>query len=328
MPASGWYVENMLRDYPFQTRTLPLPDSGPTFNDLPQSVLVDFGATLADSAGFLPGEHTVYLARIARLGSIVTIDFRTDAPGAAGTVLRFQRAIGFEFTVGFSDAVYDGDTPVGLCDAEVPWWGFAATGNLDVLTTLIPDGDELLFDPSLWQVEPAQLQSLARTYVAGVTVGNFPRTQATPPGECDQPVINSDIVLSGRCLQGTIRLQEGYNCSLRQDTRLNGVVLSAAVGAGDGEPCDEQPYNDEESLPEGSQFYSGGPGCGEVLKTINGVGGRNLVILAGPGIRVYASDVQPNTLVIDRTLEDFALCFPAGSSESASSSSSSSSSSA
>jgi len=132
-----------------------------------------------------------------------------------------------------------------------------------------------------------------------------------PPDGCgslSSSAGSDEPILAASCMRGNIKWKEGYNCSIRQDNRDNAIIIGAGQGAGEGEPCDEVPLYEGEAPPEGSPHLSGGPGCSEVVKTINGIGGRDIFITAGPGFRVQQDTEDPNTLNLNRALDDFAAC--------------------
>src|SRR5687767_1892881 len=108
MAAPGWYNENLNRDYPFiygETGTLP------------EWLVADFGCIMGNYAGYIEGEHTVYLSRVRRLGSLVEIEFTSDAPGLLEYVLVFRRNLDdLRYTTNYVNAVHIDDPGRSLID--------------------------------------------------------------------------------------------------------------------------------------------------------------------------------------------------------------------
>lgn len=118
------------------------------------------------------------------------------------------------------------------------------------------------------------------------------------------------IVVNATCLRGDIRFVPGYNCEITQTTRLNEIIVSAAVGAGDPdttELCEnggELPFYDGELTPllsdeTRSKFLSGGPACNELIFTINGVGGKVVTFASGNGVNIITNP-ETNKITIER----------------------------
>ena len=106
-------------------------------------------------------------------------------------------------------------------------------------------------------------------------------------------------------------MQEGYNCNIRHDLRANAIIVNAGSGNGEGQPCEEVEIYPGEAIPDDSNYYSGGPACADIVRSINGVSVSDLVIRAGAGFSVGADADLPNTLVIERTLQSFRICVDA-----------------
>lgn len=78
----GFLNDNRNRAYPFIAgRTGTIPDCA----------VVDFGSTMLAGAGYIEGEHSVWLEWIRRIGSTIEFCFRSDAPGLLDKALIFQR---------------------------------------------------------------------------------------------------------------------------------------------------------------------------------------------------------------------------------------------
>lgn len=339
MSLQPFYGDNEHRDYPFITRTEPLDyvvddiegeSSSESLGEvatLSQELIVDFGAIMEVDSEYLNGEHDyVYLHRIDRSGSVFSFAFRTTAAGARHEECVFDRDLtsAEEFAVewvesrvvtgdssGSSDAVTD------PCSDSPKWRAFLVTGALDDLLELLAVDGVVRFPRGLWRVEPARIQSLAGTYVRSINLANLPRRIVTPPTGCGDPYAQDDApIVAAECITGDIRFTEGYNAVIRQESQNGALVFGAAVGAGVGEPCEEVPLYSSESSPDDGSYLTGGPGCDQILRTINGVSARNLVIRPGFGVLIAPATDADNTLVIATDDTVLAACRESSSSES------------
>jgi hypothetical protein len=319
--------------------------SAQPLRDLPHETIVDFGAIMGVDSGFRTGQDFIWLRRILRQDPYLLFEFRTTAPDASSESLYFLRLIDDpEFTSDWaesrsqllpdpfptsasssdeSSASSESSNPFCTpgsdaggplvcggsgCDAP-RWEGFLITGLFTDLLDTLGDGDSLLFVEGLWVIEPARIQNLNQSYVRSLNLANLDRTHATPPEECSSVSVDDNVVYPNAiCLQGDLQLKEGFNCHIRQENLTNTFVISGVVGGGVGLPCDEIPLFDGEVPPDDSSFLSGGPGCGDVIRTINGKTGPVIRLLGGAGIQVFDSPVDSSTLFVDADLSDFALC--------------------
>lgn len=312
MARPNWLNENRNRAYPFLTGTVGLPAGPPDLRRLPRSAVVDAGFVLGQACGFVTGRHQVFLIRVRRQGGLFFFDFAGDAPLMTGAVLTFSRlvtAAGYLTEHGSSDASHNASQSAEACDDSL-WSGYLVTGPLDELVDLLPADGILTRAGGAATVEPALLQNLSGAFVKALALANGERTRVTAPTDCP-PVVwpyPVDVVHAGpTCLQGDLLFLPGFNCDLRQDSLENALVFSTAAGAGKGQPCTPVPLFEGEVPPPGSQLLEGGPLCNETLRSVNGVGGRFLRLLAGPGVSV---EDQPDrhTVVIDISMTGFAVC--------------------
>lgn len=213
----------------------------------------------------------------------------------------------------FCPPAVDADTllPCGGpgCDTS-KWEGFLITGMFGEILDTLAHGEEITFVTGVWVIEYARIQNLNNAYARSVNLGNIDRAHATPPEHCVAASETAvDVYPNAICMQGALQFREGYNCNIRQEDNNNAIVITGAVGGGGaGYPCDEIPLYDGETAPNDSPFLSGGPACGEVVRTISGKEGPAVRIYGGPGIRVYDSPEDPSALFVDADLGDFALC--------------------
>ena len=87
------------------------------------------------------------------------------------------------------------------------------------------------------------------------------------------------------------------NCRITVDPEGNALKFGGAVGAGLGPVCEEIPASPAETAPDGSELLSGGPGCNEVVKRINGLTGPTI------GLRgIQGFDVKRHPSITSRLL--------------------------
>ncbi len=320
MANPGWYNDNQFRDYPFITRVEPLAlttgfdseSSGQIMLPLPSSTILDFGAIMDLDAEFDESAgHYIYLHSVSRFSDVFTFKLRTTAPAAANHELVFHRNLTDpEFSISRDSAstIEPEELPSLVCALQPCWSGFLVTGNLQDLADVIADGETLISIPALWRIEPARVQSLAQGYLRSVSLANAPRTHVTAQAGCSLDSSDSaerPVIVMTTCLSGPLNWREGFNCSIRQDVNDNAIIIGAGVGIGAGAPCEEIPLYEGEESPDGGPFLSGGPSCNEIIKSINGVSGTDVNIVAGPGFRIQPDTINPHKLVIERiTLDD------------------------
>lgn len=310
MAKPGFYNDNEYRAYPFIAKrpiiavdACGVPDSAPNAAAiaLPNSAIVDAGFIMGLDSEFDEQQHYVYLAKIARTAGQISFEFRTNAPGADSQPILFTR--------GDSDsewlAEYAESTPGAPdCAVEPAWDGFLVTGPLSDLLEIIPSPGEIVLTPQDYIIEPGRIQSLIKSYVRTINIGNYARILAKNPDcaeeSADEP--ERQIVVNARCMAGDLKLKEGYNCLIQQINRSN--TLRVGVGATtvppDAELClygSELPLFAGESPPDGSKFLSGGPACDEVISTINGIGGPNVQLAGGTGVKIVTTQNENKILI-------------------------------
>lgn len=308
MPRPGFYNDNEYRAYPFVYKTDYFGEA------LPDSAVVDCGIIMGLSSGFSHSEHAVWLASITRSGGVIQFEFATDAPGAAELPLVFECSE----NASEWEAVFSQSAPASgfdlECATEPAWEGFLVPGPLtELLELLSANGDTLSFPSGERDLEPGRIQSLVKSYVRSISLGNLPRVRALPPSDCAESsdsLSSEDIVVNAVCMQGDLRIKEGYNCRIKQTDRLNELRVIAEKGAGDtarSELCDhgsELPLYSSEPFDEETGFYSGGPSCSQTISTINGIGGANVNIVGGTGVTVNAN-AETNTVTVALAQNNF-----------------------
>lgn len=295
MPRPGFYNDNEYRAYPFiyQSREQTEPT-------LPESVIVDAGFIMGLDADFDEKKNSVWLAEISRVGATLRFTFKTDAAGGTGYNLIFTRNVTAEEWL----TEYEQTSPAGLpCATEPVWEGFLVTGVIKNAASLPASGQTLTFNKNEYRIEPGRIQNLAKSYLRSITVGNYERTNIPTCGTSRNPT--RPIILNAACIKGDVKLKEGYQCQITQNSRTNTIDISAAATAGtekDAAFCEygsELPLYVGEELKEGFKFYSGSPACNELIFTLNGVGGKNISLLGGNGVTLTTIDENTLKLTID-----------------------------
>lgn len=293
MPRPGFYNDNEYRAYPFVFK----PNAGQT---MPESAVVDAGVIMRLDSNFDDKIHTVWLASITRDTGRFYFEFKTDA---APESLRFSRSAGAkEWEIEYADS--DERTDCENVDDPV-WEGFLVTGPLKELNEWLSADDTVTFAKDVYQLEPARIQNLNHAYVRSVNVGNYDRIVVPGCEDKNRVLVAPNVVLNKACMAGDLRFKEGYNCSIRQTTFANEIVIGASLGAGapvDAELCangSELALFPDEQLFSGSKFFSGGPACDELIFTINGLGGPAVTLTGGGGINV-STKTDPPRIVISR----------------------------
>jgi len=294
----GFYAGNALIAHPF------LSDPAPTLAfpggaaPLPPSAVVDFRATVEPEGGYRPALHRAALASISRAGGVLTFEFRSDAPGLAGTALRFRASEAeAEWTTLEADAELDagGPAPAGPCGGAPLWSGLMAVGPLGPILALLPDGGRAEGEV---RVEPALAGPRPGGSTRAIAVGNLDRTRWTSAPDADSGAVPPLVVVAAGCLTGDVRIRAGRNATIRQDASAGTIELGASVGAGEGEPCGEVPLHPGEAPPEGSPFLSGGPSCRGLITSISGAEGRAIRAVGRSGVTVSVDPDAPHRLLV------------------------------
>lgn len=317
MARPGFLNDNLFRAYPFipPSAVENVSSSAGDEDTLPTVAIVDFGAIMGLDAMFDDVSDCVYLYEIRRSGDTFTFEFRTNADAAEPYVLLFARDVSDEeFAFEQVEAAPAGTSSssassAGDCGESPIWEGFLVTGNLAELAEELADGATLTFTGRQLQIEPARIQNLESSFVRSVGLANFDRTHTIATDACGGSDDGEEpVFVYTACLDGALRLMEGFNCAIRQEDSTNTLTVSAALGAGVGLACEEMPIYEGEAPPEGSTLLTGGPSCTEILKTINGVGGRVIRLFGGKGVHIAPHESEANKLVVDVDLAGFVVC--------------------
>jgi hypothetical protein len=322
MANPGFYNDNQYRDYPFVSRITPLSGEGwdesssQAFTELPQGLVVDFGAIVRPAAEFDSAVDYIHLRSIARAGDSLLLTFTLSSMSSTYAItFTVDTPSTQEFVITWADSIAILETPSDIftCDDTPVWSAYLVTSDTAAVLDMLDDGDTVFFEAGLWQILPARIQNLIGTQLQSIAIANISRTLATQAEDCaedeDEDTAEFPVAhLVAGCITGGVTFHEGYNCGIRYDSRANAIVISASPGIGAGQPCGEVIGYPAEAKPSGSQYYSGGPACTEVLRSVNGASAADLRIQAGAGFSVVASTEFQNTLVIERLLNAFVVC--------------------
>lgn len=315
MPRAGFYNDNEYRAYPFVFKK-----EYSSVTKLPTAAIVDCGFIMGIDSEYDPATHFAYLKSITRTGDSFEFLFDTNAPRAEVFPLKFTAAIATpEWQTIFGESAPD--TENNFCAEEPAWEGFIVIGRLDDLIELLPTAGSLSFyapeaiSPTTmpdYTVEPARIQSLVMGYVRAICVGNYERPRVPTCEELESssssPAPERQILVNATCIRNNVKLKAGYNCAITQNTGTNTLTVAPFRGDRSGtddpenEICQygsELPLYEGHVPPEGSVFLSGGPACKDLITSINGVGGSNITIAAGPGIQIVSD--EDNSIKIDVT---------------------------
>ncbi len=310
MAAPSFFNENENRSYPF------IFVSQDTANQPPHALIVDCGFVAGVKSRYSTTNNEIRLTAVRRQGSFFYFDFTADAPELFGVPLTFTRHVSdgdfaSEFvdsgTAGLSDSSESRSRsdPGSACN-EPLWSGFLVTGRMAALLALLPTDGEVTM---LAEVEPALIQNLAASFVAKFALANGDRTRVTPSTDCGEDAVADEVIrINTTCIVGDVVFRPGYNANVRQSLQDNSITLGAAVGDGAGQPCATLPTYPGEVAPDGSSLLEGGQRCNETVRSVNGLGGPQLNLIAGRGVTV-TSVPEENKLIVLVNMSGLALCF-------------------
>lgn len=310
MVRAGFLNDNEYRQYPL------IPNGSNTLNS---ELVVDCGFIMGLDSDFDPAQHVVYLAAVTKQGANLQIEFRTTAPAAASQPLVFTRtATSGEWAQEHVEAA-PGPAP---CALEPLWEGYLVTGPLNDVFAALNAGTTFTLNAQNAQVEPARVQTLAKSYLRSISVGNYARI-TTPPRLCDPEFVDvppdlNYVIVNATCLTGDIKIEPGHYCNITQQNASNTLIFAAVKieNADDplaGELCEnggEIKLYPLETKPllvhdgtKHSLFYSGGLACNQTITSVNGLGGPNVKIVGGAGFQIVPDKNNPHTLKL-QTIEN------------------------
>lgn len=307
MPRAGFYNDNEYRQYPFVFR------AAYSAADLPTELVVDCGFIMGLDSAFDAGAHVVYLEKITKTNAKLQFTFRTTAPGAVNIPLVFERPLPageWEYEHVESAAAANNAVNNIFCAAEPVWSGFIVTGRLNEFAQSAANNTTYEFAQERL-IEPGRVQTLVKTYLRSVSVGNYARTVIQPCATISSSsggVVARPVVVNAACIKGHIQIRAGFNCEITQNSDLGELLIAPSkdantTGLDATEFCangSEIKLYSAEVPPAGSKFLSGGPACDEVITAINGLPAPDVKIVGGAGIQVVADLTAQHTLRIKR----------------------------
>ena len=333
MANQGFYFDNMFRAYPFLDSTLGM--------DIPEETVLDFNCFILSEVGYVAETSKVWLYKINREGSYFTFSFACDAPDLSGKLLEFTKTLDDkEVTYIFSSIEeentdlknIDGGYSSGFeCANSILWEGYIIIGNLSKIASIIDEGESVYDYAKLTQVEPSLIIDKQKNYMQSINIANKIANRVTIPEGCSESSSSSsssfyqeyksDIVAYQTCISGEVFFSNGYSCDVSISSIENSVnFIPDAFNSDKGKFCGNEPEVRYPSnlvpgirvgiahpLIAGSVLYSGGPTCPETLKSINGISGKRLWILAGTGISITENN-QSHSLGVSATLSGLAVC--------------------
>ena len=334
MANQGFYFDNMFRAYPFLDSTLGI--------NIPEETVLDFRCFILSEVGFITETSKVWLYKINREGNYFTFSFACDASGLSGKLLEFTKTLddkeisyifsSIEENVDLQNT--DGGYSSGFeCVNSILWEGYIIIGNLSKLANIIAEGESVYDYDKLTQVEPSLIIDNQKNYIQSINIANKIANRVTTPEGCYEssssssssfsfyPPQESDIIAYQTCISGDVFFSNGYSCDVSISNVDNSVSFTPdAFNSEKGKFCGNEPevrypstlvpgikVGIAHSLIKGSVLYSGGPACPDTLKSINGINGKRLWILAGTGISITENN-QSNSLAISATLSGLAVC--------------------
>lgn len=315
MAYPNFFNENINRTFPFRVGTagIDTPDTGiTTMLQLPDDFIADCGFILGPEAEFIEGRDSIFLRRIYRVNATtVTFEFGSNSPLLVALPLIFTR----ESSASTYQTEFVESAGLSLafgCGAPA-WSGYLVTGPISAVFARLAIGAQIVRIGAETLVEPALLQNLNGSQMTALNIANVDRTRALRPPGCpaNSWAVSGDTFVIQRCLTGALQLRSGYNMSISQNAISNTLQFSAILGSGKGIPCAEVPLFAGESPPIGASagLLGGDFYCNEVLRSVNGLQGPNLMLSAGAGVRVQP-DAANHTVVIDIDLVTLSLCSP------------------
>lgn len=298
----SFYNDNANRYYPFVRGQNSI---------VPNSTIVDcrFALSLRAKSGY--GPQHVGLTSVRRESDMLYFMFSLIYAGDEPVdFLEFRRSVDASpYAIQFADNYNDTASISDPCEITEFYTGQLVTGPLDELLELLPSDGELTGEAV---VEPALIQQVSDTVAQSINLANADRTRWDTAEGCRNQCWNSPnqpIWVYKHCARGRIWFEEGYNTRIEQDAETNSLTIHASVGAGAGEPCQQVKVHPDEKPAPGSIFYEGGPACNEVIRSVNGIGGRLVDIRGGSGTRVTFHP-QRHAITIDVHTQDLAVCLP------------------
>ena len=122
------------------------------------------------------------------------------------------------------------------------------------------------------------------------------------PPEPDAAVAPVRVPLPGGVFTGALQLIPGYNCVLSVSELSQTVTITASLGRGDGEQCEDLRTDDDGNLVPETCLS-----CGDLVYAINAIGFdvEHLQLVGGPGVVI---DPDPDNNRVYVRLEEEGIC--------------------
>jgi len=329
MARPNFFNENQGRYFPLVQDSMEQPPGTNNLSWLPKPTFVDFGAVMGVNAGYSHTAHHIRLVQIRRNAGRWYFYFIMVEKVSEANVLQhwlvFSRSVGeTEYVTSFEEAIpLTQDFPetppeesasveisasVNPCPQTIPWSGYLTTGDLTDLEAWM--GADIIRNTGYAVVEPALIQSQDGSFVNTINIANADRTRADSPSWCRPLVWTTaldDVYIAATCVTGRLRFEGGYNTNIQQQTTENRIRFAASVGEGAGEVCDPVPLFPGERPPLGGSNLDGALSCNDTIRSINGVGGRTVQLLAGAGVSLSA-DPANNLINVAVDLNSLKAC--------------------
>lgn len=160
-------------------------------------------------------------------------------------------------------------------------------------------------------IEPGRVFLATGRAIKQINVYNEKRTHLVTDADCKAVQYEADVPQYIRAYSGSpdaVRLAGGHQTTVQQNQVSGDVNITSIVNGGElGPPLGELPMYEGEAPPEDRDYLDGGLACSGVLRSINGVAGPNLQLLAGLGVLV-AADNSLSRIIINVNGEGISSC--------------------
>ena len=307
MAKPGWYNDNVNRTYPLVRETA-------LAEGVEDALLADIGFVIGANADFDYTTDQFLIDEIAVSGTVGVVRITCGSIGTA--VFGPIDLTGDDYQTIF---ITVGGSPDICTPAEPLVEAFLVVGKIAAWLEKFPSDNSFTY--TAVQVEPARIQNLSQSYVTSISIANNDRTRVTIPSGCNPitwPFPINVVHNVQQCVVGSVAFTAGYNAIVRQDVQTNQITIGAEVGAGLGEPCTQVELFDGEAeqlqglIVQNAQAITtldGALRCGEVVRSINGSGGRLLDFLSRKGALITPVP-EENTIIVDVNNSQLAICIP------------------
>jgi len=267
---------------------------------MPKDAIVDAGFTV--NAGAVP---TAVLTYVDHVNNTLTLAFDLENVGRTTFTVPDDVA---EFTTVWSDPVNipsADNTLASQCPSSNRVRGFVVIGNVNSLIAVAANNNSFVFITGA-DLEPATVDAIGNRSVASITLCNTERTLSPALAQCGvtsyvrtapyrirnlDGVTYKNVSADFQCITGDVTIRPGYACNVTQSDTAQTLTISASQSAADGLACRDIALDSQEAaILASGQSLTGIQRCDNVVRSINGVGGPNLVIKGRNGVAVTTTD--------------------------------------